>query len=68
MTKGRILVADDLRGVRKGIENLVGLPFEVVGALDNGKALVETALKLQADALLRVSLCRFLAASTLLGN
>ncbi len=35
--------------VQMVVENLVELPFEVVGAVDNGKSLVETALKLQAD-------------------
>ena len=49
MTKPRILVADDHPGVRKVVANLVGFAFEVVGAVDNGKAVVEMGLKLQPD-------------------
>ena len=49
MTKPRILVADDHPGVRKVVANLVGFASEVVGAVDNGKAVVEMGLKLQPD-------------------
>ena len=52
MTKPRILFADDHPDARKVVANLVGLAFEVVGAVDNGKALVEMGLKLQPDVIL----------------
>jgi DNA-binding NarL/FixJ family response regulator len=42
-------VADDHPGVRKVVAKLVGFAFEVVGAVDNGKAVVEMGLKLQPD-------------------
>jgi DNA-binding NarL/FixJ family response regulator len=49
MSKAHILVADDHRGVRQLVEEMLEVGFEVVGAVDNGKALVETALRLQPD-------------------
>jgi DNA-binding NarL/FixJ family response regulator len=52
MTKPRILLAADHPGVRKVVANLVGFAFEVVGAVDNGKALVEMGLKLQPDVII----------------
>lgn len=52
MTKPRILLADDHPGVRKVVANLVGFALDVVGAVDNGKALVEMGLKLQPDVII----------------
>jgi DNA-binding NarL/FixJ family response regulator len=45
----RILVADDHAGIREVVEGMLEADFEVVGTVDNGKALVEMALRLQPD-------------------
>jgi len=50
--KVRILVADDHRDIRELVENMLESNFEVVGTVDNGKALVETALRLQPDVII----------------
>jgi DNA-binding NarL/FixJ family response regulator len=47
--KVRILVADDHREVRELVENMLEQDFEVIRTVDNGKALVESALELQPD-------------------
>lgn len=52
MSKVRILVADDHPGVRERVEDILQPTFEVVGTVCNGKALVETALKLQPDVII----------------
>lgn len=52
MTKPRILFADDHPDARKVVANLVGFAFEVIGAVDNGKALLEMGLKLQPDVII----------------
>ena len=52
MSKVRILVADDHPGVRELVEDMLQPTFEVVGTVDNGKALVETALRLQPDVII----------------
>lgn len=52
MSKVRILVADDHPGVRELVEDIVQSTFEVVGTVGNGKALVETALRLQPDVII----------------
>jgi DNA-binding NarL/FixJ family response regulator len=52
MSKVRILLADDHAGVRELVESMLEPTFEVVGTVDNGKALVETALRLQPDVII----------------
>ena len=52
MSKVRILVADDHPGVRALVEDIVQPTFEVVGTVCNGKALLETALRLQPDVII----------------
>jgi DNA-binding NarL/FixJ family response regulator len=52
MGKVRILLADDHAGVRELVEGMLQPTFEVIGAVDNGKALVETALRLQPDVII----------------
>jgi DNA-binding NarL/FixJ family response regulator len=47
MSKVRILLADDHAGVRELVEGMLEPQFEVIGTLGNGKALVETARRLQ---------------------
>ena len=52
MGKVRILVADDHAGVRELVEGMLEPTFEVIGTVDNGKALVETARRLQPDVII----------------
>jgi DNA-binding NarL/FixJ family response regulator len=52
MSKVRILVADDHAGVRELVESMLEPTFEVVEMVGNGKALVETALRLQPDVII----------------
>jgi DNA-binding NarL/FixJ family response regulator len=52
MRKVRILVADDHAGFRELVEDMLQPTFEVIGAVDNGKALVETARRLQPDVII----------------
>jgi DNA-binding NarL/FixJ family response regulator len=49
MSKAQILLADDHRAVRELVEEMLEVAFEVVGTVDNGKALVDTAMRLQPD-------------------
>lgn len=46
MSKARILVADDHPAVRELVEAVLEPAYDVIGMVDNGKALVETALRL----------------------
>ena len=52
MSKVRILVADDHAGVREFVEGMLEPTFEVIGMVGNGKALVETARRLQPDVII----------------
>jgi DNA-binding NarL/FixJ family response regulator len=52
MGKVRILVADDHAGVRELVESMLEPTFEVIGTVDNGRALVETARRLQPDVII----------------
>jgi DNA-binding NarL/FixJ family response regulator len=52
MSKVRVLVADDHPGIRDMVEEILESTFEVIGMVDNGKALVETALRLQPDVII----------------
>lgn len=49
MSKAHILLADDHRAVRELVEQMLEVAFEVVGTVDNGKALVDTAMRMQPD-------------------
>jgi CheY-like chemotaxis protein len=49
MAKLRIVLADDHPGFRSVVHALLESTFEIVGAVDNGKALVEAALRLRPD-------------------
>jgi DNA-binding NarL/FixJ family response regulator len=51
-SKVRILVADDHAGVRELVESMLEPTFEVIGTVGNGKALVETARRLQPDVII----------------
>lgn len=47
MGKTSVLLADDHRIVLEGLKGLLGDEFEVVGTVENGRALVEQAAKLR---------------------
>jgi len=49
MTKPRILLADDHRMVAEGLKGLLVEEFEVVGIVEDGRALVAAARKLRPD-------------------
>jgi DNA-binding NarL/FixJ family response regulator len=49
MRKIRVLLADDHKIVLEGLKNLLEQHFELVGTVDDGRALVNEALKLHPD-------------------
>ena len=49
MKKPRILLADDHKIVIEGLKNLLRDEFEIVGSVEDGRALVEKASKLYPD-------------------
>lgn len=49
MAPGRILLADDHLAMLQEVRTLLQQDFEVVGAVENGAALVEAAQQLQPD-------------------
>jgi DNA-binding NarL/FixJ family response regulator len=52
MTRTRILLADDHEVVLEGLRRILDLPeFEVVGVVENGRALVDAASDLHPDVL-----------------
>ena len=51
LTGLRILLADDHRAMLERVKGLLAPEFEVVGAVDNGQALVEAAKDLDPDVL-----------------
>jgi DNA-binding NarL/FixJ family response regulator len=49
MSKPRILLADDHRIMAEGLRSLIEPEFELVGIVEDGRALVDTAEKLRPD-------------------
>ena len=49
MKKPRVLLADDHKIVIEGLKNLLGDEFEIVGSVEDGRALVEQASTLYPD-------------------
>jgi len=49
MKRPRILLADDHSLILEGIKGLLESEYEIVGLVDNGKALVDAALRLKPD-------------------
>ena len=49
MKRPRILLADDHRIVAEGLSSLLTAEFELVGVVEDGRALVESAKKLRPD-------------------
>jgi DNA-binding NarL/FixJ family response regulator len=51
-TRPRILIADDHKLVVEGLQRLLESDFEVVGTVDNGRALLSAAERLKPDVIL----------------
>jgi DNA-binding NarL/FixJ family response regulator len=49
MNRARVLLADDHRMVTEGLKNLLAEDFELVGAVEDGRALVAAAMRLRPD-------------------
>ena len=49
MPRARILLADDHKGMRDRVVRLLESEFEVVGAVEDGRALLEAASKIKPD-------------------
>ena len=49
MKKPRVLLADDHKIVIEGLKNLLESEFEILGSVENGRALVEQASTLHPD-------------------
>src|SRR5262245_24664565 len=49
MSRPRVLVADDHRMVAEGLKSLLSADFELVGVVDDGRALIEAAKKQRPD-------------------
>lgn len=49
MTRPRILLADDHRMVAEGLKALLAVDFELVGIVEDGRALIEAVRTLQPD-------------------
>lgn len=49
MNRPRVLLADDHRMVAEGLKGVLADEFEVVGVVEDGRAMVEAANKLQPD-------------------
>ena len=49
MSRPRVLLADDHRMVSEGLKHLLADDFELVGMVEDGRALVAAAKKLQPD-------------------
>ena len=49
MTKPRVLLADDHRIVTEGLKGILAEEFELVGIVENGRAMVAAARKLRPD-------------------
>jgi len=47
--RARVLLADDHRMVAEGLKSLLSLEFELVGVVEDGRALVEAAKKFHPD-------------------
>jgi len=49
MTKPRVLLADDHRIVTEGLKGILAEDFELVGVVEDGRAMVDAARKLRPD-------------------
>jgi len=52
LERNRVLLADDHEAVLQQVESLLGEKYDIVGAVQNGKVLVEAAQKLQPDVII----------------
>jgi YesN/AraC family two-component response regulator len=51
MNRPRVLLADDHRIVVEGLKNLLAHEFEIVGTVENGRAMVAAAKMFRPDAI-----------------
>jgi len=49
MTQPRVLLADDHRIVAEGLKSLLAAEFELVGVVEDGRAMIEAARQLRPD-------------------
>ena len=49
LQRPRVLLADDHRLVAEGLKSLLSAEFELVGIVEDGRALLEAARKLRPD-------------------
>jgi DNA-binding NarL/FixJ family response regulator len=49
VSRPRILLADDHRMVAEGLRSLLSAEFDLVGVVEDGRALIEAARKLNPD-------------------
>ena len=49
LSRARVLLADDHRMVAEGLKSLLSAEFELVGMVEDGRALIEAAKKLRPD-------------------
>src|SRR5512140_2486669 len=49
LKRPRVLLADDHRLVAEGLKSLLSAEFELVGVVEDGRALIEAAQKLRPD-------------------
>jgi len=49
LSRPRVLLADDHRMVAEGLKSLLSADFELVGVVEDGRALIEAAKKLRPD-------------------
>ena len=49
LSRARVLLADDHRMVAEGLKSLLSAEFELVGMVEDGRALIESAKKLRPD-------------------
>jgi DNA-binding NarL/FixJ family response regulator len=64
VNRPRVLLADDHRLVGEGLKRLLDDHFELVGIVEDGRALVAAAKKLQQTSLSPTFRCRTSTAST----
>src|SRR4030095_4668186 len=50
LSRPRLLLADDHRMVAEGLKSLLSTDFELLGAVEDGRALIEAARKERPDA------------------
>jgi DNA-binding NarL/FixJ family response regulator len=57
VTRPRVLLADDHRMMAEGLKALLHDEFELVGIVEDGRAMIEAAEKLRPDVIVAESPC-----------